>query len=201
MTIFGSSGSGKTTFVKRLIEQAPHITNTPPKRIIYFYGVFQPLFKTMPNVEFVEGLPPSFNRYLDGITPTWLIIDDLMEKAGSSEEVANLFVRGSHHLNASVINLTQNLYSKGSKTRTLNLNSHYLLYFKNPKDKSMIDHVARQMFPSQVKAVRAIYEEATKKPYSYLFFDSKQQTKEEHRILSNILGEEGDFIYAWLPNA
>jgi hypothetical protein len=60
----------------------------------------------------------------------------------------DMFTRGSHHQNFGVILLTQNLFQKGPHTRTISLNSHFIVTFNNPRDKSQIYHLARQMYPT-----------------------------------------------------
>jgi len=55
-------------------------------------------------VEFRRGLPNLED--FDSSQPVLLIVDDLMNRA--NEEVANMFAKGSHHRNASVVFLEQN---------------------------------------------------------------------------------------------
>jgi len=46
----------------------------------------------------------------DGSEPVLLVIDDLMQE--TDETVANLFTKGFHHRNVSVLFLAQNLFPK-----------------------------------------------------------------------------------------
>ena len=46
----------------------------------------------------------------DGREPILLIVDDLMQE--TNETIANLFTKGSHHRNVSVLFLVQNLFPK-----------------------------------------------------------------------------------------
>ena len=50
----------------------------------------------------------------------------------ADETVANLFTKGSHHRNVSVVFLAQNLLPKNKCARTMSLNAHYIVLFKNP---------------------------------------------------------------------
>ena len=61
----------------------------------------------------------------------------------------NLFTKGSHHRNLSVIYIVQNLFHQGKGNRSISLNSHYLVLFKNPRDKLQILTLAKQMYPSE----------------------------------------------------
>ena len=63
-----------------------------------------------------------------------MVIDDHMEDAGGDERIVNLFTRGSHHRNLSVIYILQNVFHQGKGSRSISLNSHYLVLLKNPWD-------------------------------------------------------------------
>jgi len=63
---------------------------------------------------------------------TLLIIDDLMLE--TNQLVSNVYTKISHHRNISMLYLTQNLFDKNKHIRTISLNAHYLVLFKNPRD-------------------------------------------------------------------
>ena len=65
-----------------------------------------------------------------------LIIDDLMDEAGDDKSVTDLFTKGSHHMNISIIYIVQNIFPKGRESQTISLNAHYMFLFKNPHDPS-----------------------------------------------------------------
>ena len=62
---------------------------------------------------------------------------------GEWQPLYNLFTKGSHHSNLSVLHLVQNVFDKNKHTRTISLNAHYLVIFKNPRDASQVTHSAR----------------------------------------------------------
>lgn len=132
-----------------------------------------------------------------GIDPELIIIDDLMFESTNSRVISELFTKGSHHRNLSVILLVQNFFTRGRESRNISLNAQYLVYFKNPRDQSMITNIAKQLLPGKVKKLHAIYEDATRNPYSYLFIDLKPETPLETRFLTNVLDEE-PYITAYL---
>jgi hypothetical protein len=137
----GATCSGKTQFVFRLIRHADQLIDPPPEKIVYCYGEFQPSFAEFPQVEFHEGLP-NVSRF-DGKFRILLFIDDLMNEA--NQNVCNLFTKLSHHRNVSVVFITQNLFHRNRHIRTMNLNTHYLVLFKNPRDANQVATLARQM--------------------------------------------------------
>jgi hypothetical protein len=190
-TIAGPTGSGKTELIKRLINQSQTVCTVPPSEIIYCYGVRQDFFELFPKVSFHEGLidVQSFIPS-DGI-PRWLIIDDLMNETKGNNEVDNIFTKYSHHKNLSVFLLVQNLFLK--HLRTITLNSHYMMLFKNPRDSSQILNLGRQIYPNNTKFLVESYKDATKLAYSYLLLDMKQNTSDSVRVIGNYLLEDKSF--------
>ena len=110
--VAGPSGSGKTSFVLKLIKNADVLFNKVPTMISWHYSEFQNwmMDDNYIGMNFVEGLP--------------------------DENIAKLFTKGSHHKNASVIFLTQNIFHQNKHSRTINLNAHYLVMFRNVRDAS-----------------------------------------------------------------
>lgn len=189
MMISGPTGSGKTHFIRNMINACEKICDPSPKKITYFYAEYQDIFNSMPNVTFVEGLQEEVINKSGGQEPEWIVIDDLMLEAANQSFISNLFTRGSHHRNISVILITQNFFMRGKESRNISLNCQYVVCFKNPRDKSMAVNIGRQMFPSKIKKFQLAYEDATSRPFSYLFIDLKPDTPEKVRLLSNLFEE------------
>ena len=108
----------------------------------------------------------------------------------------NLFTRGSHHRNLSVIYIVQNIFHLGKGSRSISLNSHYLVLFKNPRDKLQILTLAKQMYPGQTDFFLNHYEEAVKRPFGYLLTDLKTTTQDNCRLRTNVLPSEEGFNQA-----
>ena len=142
----------------------------------------------IPDIVFQQGLPNV--EQFDGRTRTLLILDDLMNDV--DESVSTLFTRGSHHLNVSVIFITQNIFQSSKYGRTINLNAHYLILFKNPRDAAQISYLARQMYPKKSNFLIEAFNDATSRPFGYLFLDLKADTDEEIRVRTNVLPGEID---------
>ena len=170
-----------------MIHHSDKICKPKPQRIIYFYGEYQNKFNELNNVELIRGLPDNILMKIDNDKRTWIIIDDLMHESSSSKTVSELFTKGTHHRNVSIILIVQNLFVKGNEFRNISLNSQYIILFKNnPRDQSIASSLSRQMFPSKIKKFQKIYEDATNKSFSYLFIDLKPDTPNEVRLLTNI---------------
>jgi hypothetical protein len=67
--------------------------------------------------------------------------------------------------------------------------------FNNPRDKSQIYHLARQMYPTNSLFLVDAYTEVTKEPHSYLMLDLKQKTPENLRVQTNIFPEETRYCF------
>ena len=195
--VAGMTGSGKTVWVQSLLQQVQTVIDQPPERIIWCYSQWQPaytqLLMMIPTIEFVKGIPESLedDSYLDVNKRNLIVIDDQMIEAGKDNRIVNLFTRGSHHRNLSVIYIVQNLFHQGKGNRSISLNSHYLVLFKNPRDKLQILTLAKQMYPSETAWFIKEYEEAVRRPYGYLFVDLRPTTTDRCRLRTNVLpGEE-----------
>ena len=163
----------------------------PPELIVWYYGEWQPMYETISRVEFVEGLPNI--KTLDPRKKTLIILDDLMSETDKS--VTDLFTKGSHHRNISVLHLVQNLFDKNKHTRTISLNAHYLVIFKNPRDISQIIHLAKQMYPGNIHFLQEVFGDATSKSFGYLLIDLKQETPEHLQLRTSIMPNEQQYVY------
>ena len=95
-----------------------------------------------------------------------------------------------------MIYIVQNLFHQGKGSRSISLNSHYLVLFKNPRDKLQILTLAKQMYPGQTDFFLNQYEEAVKRPFGYLLIDLKTTTQDNCRLRTNVLPSEEGFKQA-----
>jgi len=194
--ISGSTQSGKTRFVLRMLNAVRHdaFFEKPIRRILYCYGEYQPVFERYRSfVNFHKGLPTNRNKIFDGRRPSLLIIDDLMESI--NEFVANIFTKISHHRNLSVVYVCQNLFDKSKYHRTISLNSHYIVLLRNPRDMQPVAVLARQIFASDWRVATEAYREATREQYRYLLFDLHPSTEDRMRLRTNIFPGEQSYSY------
>ena len=78
----------------------------------------------------------------------------------------------------------------------MSLNSHYLVLFKNPRDKLQILTLAKQLYPGQTDFFLNQHEEAVKRPFGYLLIDLKTTTQDNCRLRTNVLPSEEGFNQA-----
>ena len=170
--VSGTTGSGKSDFTLKLIEHAQQVITPPPERTMYCYGEYQNVFDNYSNGEFHDGLPDLIT--FNGKSRTLLVLDDLM--TSTDDRVVDLFTKISHHINLSVVYLTQNIFYKNKRSRTFSLKSHYLVLFKNARYASQVANLARQMYPGKNAFMIEAFKNATNCPYGYLLIDLKQET-------------------------
>lgn len=196
--ISGPTSSGKTEFIKKCLRYAEEVFDTKFDRILIYFGEWQPAYMELgKGIEFKEGLPQSTD-YSNDIDKTKLIIvDDLMREA-SSNVMVDLFTKGSHHKNLSVMFITQNVFHQGAGQRDISLNTNYMVLFKNPRDRAQVQHLARQVCPENPKFLQEAYFDATSRPFGYLLLDLKQSTPENCRFRTNIFPDDR-FHYVYVP--
>ena len=165
-------------------------------KIIYCYGEYQKKFDELPpNVELMEGFPDNLNDMVRGHDHSLVVLDDLMSQCSNDQRVADLFTRGFHHRGISVLYLTHNLFPPGKLSRTISLNSHYFVIFRNPRDSLGISTLAKQMFPGRTDYLMESFRDATSRPYGYLVIDCHQLRPENVRLRTNILPGERQIAY------
>ncbi|MEL7181508.1 MAG: hypothetical protein AAFN63_16915 [Pseudomonadota bacterium] len=193
LCVAGPSHSGKTTFVLRLLEHRHEVFHCTPNRVIWCYGIYQPdLNAYLAQKEYIthnDIIPVSDIQPYDIV-----VLDDLIHESKNSQDVTSMFTRAAHHKPCFIIFIMQNLFPPGKESRTRSLNTHYYCLYKNPRDKSQVEFLARQILPRNPKALINVFEAATEKPHSYLFLDLTQECPEQYRFRSNLF-EKPIIIY------
>ena len=192
--IAGGRRTGKTEFTKSILLQRDRFITSSIDHIIWLYAsapqtaVFDELKHSLANIEFIHDLPnDGVDAMLSAKSGNKLIIlDDLMEEASERLDVKHLFTRGRHD-HVSVIFLTQNIFHRGKHSREMSLNADYMVLFKNPRDKTIITNLGKQM--ENVLFLKWAYKDATEQPFSYLFIDLRADTDELLRYRARILDD------------
>ena len=116
----------------------------------------------------------------------------------SSRKVCDLFTKGSHHRNISVILITQNLFHQDRHCRDLSLKAQYLVLLKNVRDRSQFSRLAQQVYPQNGEALYASYLQATARPHGYIILDLTQGINDLLRFRTAFFPDESPapLIYA-----
>lgn len=193
--IAGPTSSGKSWFIKTLLrERSSQITENIDE-IIYCIPEGQIVDSEMIYNTLHEGIP-DVQMFAD-LKPRLVILDDLMREANSS--VVDMFTKGSHHYNLSVIFVTQNIFNQVKGCRDISLNAHYIVCFKNPRDKQQILHLSKQVNPENPKYIQEAYIDATTRPFGYLLFDLRQTTPDIIRYRTNIFKKDKPSNIVYVP--
>ena len=198
MVISGSSNTGKSELVMKLIEHAPVMISPPVDLIYYCYKIHQDRFNDVKGVTFFENFDESIisEENLKGRS-VMLILDDMMTDI-PEKTLLDLFLVGRHK-HVYPIFICHNLYYSGLKSmRTISLNTSYNIIMKNPRDKSSTRVLGSQMFTGQTPWFMEAYSYATREPWSYIFIDSKATQADECRVRSRIF--PGDDIICFVPH-
>ena len=84
--IAGMTGSGKTAWVRSLLQLASETIYPPPERIVWYYSQWQPaytqMFVAMPHIEFVKGIPKALEQdaYFDVNKRNLIVFDASKDK-------------------------------------------------------------------------------------------------------------------------
>lgn len=212
LIIGGSSSSGKSQLTANILKQRHLLfdcSSSSPGQDVSALRIFYCIPKGH-TIHLDQQLmnDPQFNIYyglpdMDEIgTDAIIVLDDLMsEVSNAGDEILPLFSRVSHHSRVSVIFLTQNIFhsaGRGSSSRSLSLQSSYIIGMKSVRDKRQIAVLAGQMMPKSAKFINEVIADALALPYSYLLFDLTQTCPDVLRLRSCILPQDSprNVIYA-----
>ena len=144
-------------------------------------------FKNIPNsIEEMKDILELYPRKM----PKLIVFDDYLDDVG--QILKHFFTVLTHHYNCFTVFLCQNLFDKKGDLRTLSINTQYMILFNNPRDRSAITHLAKQIFPGRVGILNKAYREAVNgRSHGYLLLDFHQQQDDKVRIRSNIFSYKG----------
>ena len=187
----GSSNTGKSALINRLITFRDESFAAPVDFVLYFYLVKdEKLFHELQgqvDVEFHQGLgnlSDVLERNSKKIKEkgTLVVLEDLQLEAYDSEEVCRLFCAYAHHLPLSAVLMSvQSLYHNARFTSVINRNLTHLVFTRSARLNSVLPHLGRDLFPQSPSLLSKAYETAMdtsldpecSHPYLICFPDSK----------------------------
>jgi len=123
----GPSGSEKSLFCIRFLQKLDALCTERDfdGGVIWCYSekTAVPSLAVLPkkrDIRFNEGVPADIAKARG--SPCLVILDDLLNDV-YSKQVCDLFTKGSHHRNISVILISQNLFHQGRFCRDISLNA------------------------------------------------------------------------------
>lgn len=187
------TASGKTQLTKKLLMRCNEIWDKPVHQIMWCYTERQQQlenelgqFAGAP-IHFHEGFPEGFENP-DPSRHMILVLDDMIHLC-KQDKMQQVFVRGSHHQNISVIYLTQSCFAPGQ--RTISLQCKYIALMRNPRENSNLQILGRQMNGGKnCQMLDAAIKDNASKPYSYVLIDYGQSQDDNMRIRDSFFPED-----------
>lgn len=186
LIVGGGSGSGKTSFVKNLVNE--NHFSTPFDKIIYFYPDYLQEIPTEFDqiVEYNAGLCDI--NYLAGIQKnTLLIFDDMMTECGNSNDIMKLFSVIARKKNISLIFLVQNIYDNSKQFRNIRLNATGFVLFKFYAATDVTKRLFRDLGIKSLMS-QSLLNEIYSKNFAYIFVNVHPERHSDFiTVRSNIL--------------
>lgn len=207
--ISGTTGSGKTSILLKMLEQRDFMFDKPIERVLFCYKIWQPIYEKFRDlfdqrIDFKEGLPvqEDIDFLTEGSHHSLLITDDMCKQVGASELITSIHQVQSHHRSMSYINISHNLFTKAKYSRDQSLCVHFVLVMRSPRDVSQIFYLSKQIFPEYSKAIVHAYNmqmENTDTSHPYLFINLSPGSDRRHTLLANIF--EGEVLNCYVVNS
>ena len=210
LILAGPSNCGKTTFAVNLIRYRKILFNENILKIIIITPHEQSIFDNLKeteendNVEIFNELPTydeienMADRHMNhGLI---LLLDDIMEEMDSKLQLSRIFTKLCHHKRLTCILCVQNLFFQSNQYRNMSLNASYLSLFNNPRDLRQISILGSRMYPGNAGLFVNAFQRATSQPYSYLFIDYRQKSKNFMRLRTHILPTDVEPMTIFVPN-
>ena len=190
----GSSQSGKTYLIGKILESQEKLFNDKFNFVKYYY----PTYLDESPVEYhnITDTPISYNAGFPtkdeilSLEPNSLvIIDDQADTAVKSDLINQIFKVISGKKNISIILVTQNYFLQGKHSRDIRNSANYIGLFRN-----CCDHTINKRVASAVGLKKA-YEAAEKedycsKVYPYVIINQSQEAQlSSYRLYNDILGD------------
>ena len=203
--IYGPTQCGKTKFVVSLLKEANVLFTKPVEEIYYCYEVYQDTYTELKEAEskgvekvcFHQGMPhvDDCREWAYMKSHIVIVLDDLMTDLTKHPEMVKFATVDCHHKNITMILLLHNIFPPG--LRTVSLNIHYVVLFKNKRDTLQVETLGRRVMKNKVKYFFACFQQAVRKPFGYLLVDMHPHSDDVFQLRTCILPSEAPaIIYA-----
>jgi hypothetical protein len=188
----GSSQSGKTFLIGKMLEKRKYLFGDEFEQIKYYYPEYlddcpvcwHDLISTP--ISYHSGFPEK-DEILSLPKNSLIIIDDNMKKVVNSELMRQLFNVISGKQNISVICVTQNYFTQGPHSRDIRNSSNFVALFRNCADASLNKRVANAfgLGKAYVEAEKEVFQSNI---HPYVFIDQTQRAQlSRYRLYIDIL--------------
>jgi hypothetical protein len=201
----GSTGSGKTYFMYKVLRDMDFLFVTPPNKIKYFYSSWQKLYDKMiemlgSRISFEQGVPneESVHEFLQTTQPpSMLIFDDLSRSFLNDKLSEQLYCVQSHHSQCFVFCLQHSLYYKAQFSRIVSLNSKIYIFLTNHRNADQIKTFSYQTQIGQA-LVESYLDAINSYSYGYLVCDLSVNCPADLRIRTQIFKDD-EHLIVYIP--
>ena len=194
LIVGGGSGSGKTEFVKKLVNES-HFSS-PFDKIVYCYP------------DYLCDVPAEFDQiveYQPGLCElayfaalpknSLIILDDMMSECGGSDAIMKLFSVVGRKRNLSIIFIVQNIYDKTKQFRNIRLNATGFVLFKFYAATDVTRRILRDIGCDELISKRQV-EKLYAQNFAYIFIDVHPERHSEFcTVRSNIFENNYTLFY------
>lgn len=190
----GSSQSGKTYLIGKMLEKQERLFGDKFEHVKYFFPTYldeSPVdyHMTMDTpITYEKGFPKK-DDILSMPENSLIIIDDQADQVVKSDLVNQLYKVISGKKNLSVICVTQNYFLQGKHSRDIRNSCNYVALFRNCADHRLNVRVATAfgLKDAYIAAEKEIYSDQV---YPYVFIDQTQKAQlSNYRLYVDILGK------------
>ena len=138
MSVSDPSGSGETDLIFQMLLKG---TFDPSyNKIFYFYLHDQPKYRSFVshNKFDIEIVKFSSFESVNNLRDCMIVFDDTCEEIFNEKDFVNL-ATADRHKNVHVFYIKHNLFQQSKQSRTRDLNTTHLIWFKSPRDIQQID--------------------------------------------------------------
>ena len=209
VAVVGSTGSGKSQLVGRILRDRRQLIRPAPMHVIYVYNIYQrELFDKIrdwcggdENITFVQGIGELQKMT---IRPrTCLVLDDQQQSLADSKEFGiQLMTVGMHHTEMIVFFVCQSLYLKSKYNTTIQRQSSAVIIFQNRRNMYEAESLLRQTLQLKPHEVRSLFKHAAQyNPRPYLCIDCAPETPEHRRLTTNILADDSPHVFYYIDDS
>ena len=121
-----------------------------------------------------------------------LIFDDSFEEIFNDKEFVKIATSGRHR-KLHVIYVKHNLFHQSKWSRTIDLNTTHIIFFKSLRDIQQIEYLGKQL--NCLQLLKDAYKLATAEPNGHLIIDLDPKTSQGLRFASQIIRPDPSIFY------
>ena len=194
--VSGSSQSGKSMIVNRIVNNSDSLFFIQPTKFIVIYSAWQQMYdemeKKLQNITFLENFPSEddLNKLCAGHNHSILIADDKGVGVSDDRFMGDLFSRFGHHKKITSFLILQSTTMKGKFSQDILRNSHYSIIMRSGgREGQSIRSLGIQI--NDLKNLQEAYKSATENGvYTYLICNLHPKSNPVFRYYSNIFPED-----------